>query len=164
MTNRNGIEQLFKMHYAQMHRLALALLHDEDSARDVVHDIFASLLHSDSDALPTGGYLLRMVRNRCLNLIRDTDIHERIVRGYFLDMDEYDEEEFPNDETIAAIDSIVKSQLPEQCTRVVELRFYEGLHFADVAKEMGISPTAVFKHLRRALTLIRKKLKENGQI
>ena len=45
MTNRNDeIERLFKTHYARMHRLGVAILHDSDVARDVVHDVFASLL------------------------------------------------------------------------------------------------------------------------
>lgn len=44
MTERNDIEQLFKAHYPQMHHLAMALLHDADLARDIVHDVFVSLL------------------------------------------------------------------------------------------------------------------------
>ncbi len=45
MTNRNDIEKLFKAHYQQMYRLAKALLQDDDLARDIVHDVFESLLH-----------------------------------------------------------------------------------------------------------------------
>lgn len=33
MTNRNDIQQLFKAHYAQMYRLAVALLYEDDFAR-----------------------------------------------------------------------------------------------------------------------------------
>lgn len=40
----NEIEQLFKTHYAQMFRVALILVHNEDTARDIVHNIFAALL------------------------------------------------------------------------------------------------------------------------
>ena len=92
MTNRNDIEQLFKAHYAQMHRLAVALLHDDDLARDIVHDVFASLLDGTPQILITGGYLLKAVRNRCLNHIRDCEIHQRIADRYFLENEEYDTE------------------------------------------------------------------------
>ncbi|WP_289752455.1 sigma factor [uncultured Duncaniella sp.] len=61
MTNRNDIEQLFKAHYAQMYRLAVALLHDDDLARDIVHDVFVSLLDATCDTLISGGYLLKAV-------------------------------------------------------------------------------------------------------
>ena len=147
MTNRNDIEQLFKAHYAQMYRLAVALLHDDDLARDIVHDVFASLLDSSLDITVSGGYLIKAVRNRCLNYIRDCEIHQRIANRYFLENEEYESEDWPDDETIARIYSLIKSELSPQARRVMELRFSEGLPFARIATTMGISETAVYRHL-----------------
>lgn len=160
MTNRNDIEQLFKAHYAQMHRLAVALLHDEDLARDIVHDVFASLLDGTTQILITGGYLLKAVRNRCLNHIRDCEIHQRIADRYFLENEEYDTEDWPDEETIARIYSLIRNDISPQARRVMELRFSDGLPFSKVAAAMGISETAVYRHLSHALTIIRQKLNE----
>lgn len=44
MTDRNDIELLFKSNFSRLHSLAMAMIHDDDSARDIVHDVFASLL------------------------------------------------------------------------------------------------------------------------
>lgn len=163
MTHRTDIEKLFKKHYAQMHRQAAMLLHDDDFARDIVHDVFCTLLNGNIAVTAlTPSYLLRAVRNRCLNHIRDLDIHGRVLGMYFTEMDEYDEEDWPDEATIPEIYSIISDDLPEQCRRVVELRFVSGLKFEAVAREMGISQTAVFKHLRHALSIIRNKLRENG--
>ncbi|MGM9854388.1 MAG: sigma-70 family RNA polymerase sigma factor [Muribaculaceae bacterium] len=162
MTNRNDIEQLFKAHYAQMYRLAVALLHDDDLARDIVHDVFASLLDSSLDITVSGGYLIKAVRNRCLNYIRDCEIHQRIANRYFLENEEYESEDWPDDETIAQIYSLIKSELSPQARRVLELRFSEGLPFSRIAASMGISETAVYRHLGHALKVIRKKLNKNG--
>lgn len=41
---KSELEILFKTHYAAMFRLAVSLLYDADEARDVVSDVFASLL------------------------------------------------------------------------------------------------------------------------
>lgn len=171
MTSRNDIERLFKAHYARMHRLAVALLHDEDLARDIVHDIFAAILGgemrvaalSDADINVAGGYLLKSVRNRCLNHIRDCEIHQRIANRYFLDNEEYDTEDWPDDETIARIYALIKSDISSQARKVMELRFSEGMPFARIAAAMGISETAVYRHLSHALTVIRQKLNENEQ-
>lgn len=160
MTNRNDIEQLFKAHYAQMHRLAVALLHDDDLARDIVHDVFASLLDGTTQILITGGYLLKAVRNRCLNHIRDCEIHQRIADRYFLENEEYDTEDWPDEETIARIYSLIRNDISPQARRVMELRFSDGLPFSKVAAAMGISETAVYRHLSHALTIIRQKLNE----
>lgn len=162
MTNRNDIERIFKAHYAQLYRLAVALLHDDDIARDVVHDVFASLLGGSIDILITGGYLFKAVRNRCLNHIRDCEIHQRIVHRYFLENEKYDSEDWPDEETIARIYSLIKSEISPQARRIMELRFSDGLMFAHIATTMGISETAVYRHLSHALTIIRKKLNENG--
>lgn len=90
------------------------------------------------------------------------DIHGRVLGMYFTEMDEYDEEDWPDEATILEIYSIISDDLPEQCRRVIELRFVSGLKFEAVAREMGVSQTAVFKHLRHALSIIRNKLSENG--
>lgn len=159
MTHRPDIEKLFKKYYAQMHRQAAMLLHDDDLARDIVHDVFCTLLDGNiAVAVLSPSYLLRAVRNRCLNHIRDLDIHERVLGLYFAEVDDYDGEDWPDEATVLEINSIIRDNLPEQCRRVIELRFVSGLKFEEVAHEMGISQTAVFKHMRHALSIIRKKI------
>ena len=162
MTNRNNIERLFKEHYTQMYRLAVALLHDDDLARDIVHDVFAALLDGKSDHTPTGGYLLKAVRNRCLNHIRDCGIHQRIANRYFIDNSEYDTEDWPDEETIARIYSLIRSDISPRARQALEMRFDDAMPFARIAATMGISETAVYRHLSHALSIIRKKLNENG--
>lgn len=162
MTNRNDIEQLFKAHYAQMYRLAVSLLHDDDIARDIVHDVFVSLLDLPHGMHVSGGYLLKAVRNRSLNHIRDCERHQRIANCYFLDNEEYDAEMWPDDETVARIYRLIREEITPQAKRVMELRFADGLPFAGISAAMGISETAVYRHLSQALKIIRKKLNENG--
>ncbi|MDE6288932.1 MAG: sigma-70 family RNA polymerase sigma factor, partial [Muribaculaceae bacterium] len=161
MTTRNDIEQLFKAHYEQMHRLAVALLHDDDFARDIVHDVFDQLLSRTPGILITGGYLMKAVRNRCLNHIRDCEIHHSLDNRYFLDNFNYDTEDWPDDETIARIYRLIVNDISQQARRVIELRFSAGLPFARIAGIMGISETAVYRHLSHALSIIRKKLNED---
>ena len=145
-----------------MYRLATALLHDDDLARDIVHDVFASLLDGHTSLHVSGGYLLKAVRNRCLNHIRDCEIHQRIANRYFLGDEEYDSERWPDDETVARIYSLIHNDISLQAKRVIELRFSDGMSFARIAAVLGISETAVYRHLSNALKVIRKKLNENG--
>lgn len=162
MTDRNDIEWLFRSHYAQMYRLAVVLLHDYDLARDIVHDVFVSLLYGRREDLVSGGYLMRAVRNRCLNYIRDCESHQLIAHRYFYDKEEYDSEAWPDEETLALINNLISGEISQQARRIMELRFSEGMSFSHIAAEMGISETAVYRHLSHALKFIRKKLSENG--
>ena len=162
MANRNDIERLFKSHYAQMYRLAVVLLHDYDLARDIVHDVFVPLLDGRGTDLVSGGYLMRAVRNRCLNHIRDCESHQLIEHRYFYDKEKYDTEAWPDEETLALINNLISGEISPQSRRIMELRFSEGMSFSLIATEMGISETAVYRHLSQALKFIRKKLSENG--
>ncbi len=114
MTTKDYIEQLFRTNYAAMYRLAMLLLRDDDVARDIVHDVFETLLVSGKSAV-SASYLLTAVRNRCLKHIRSLSVHERFRAVYSVDENEIEEEDWPDDETIALIQSTVSNELSGAC-------------------------------------------------
>lgn len=161
MIRANDIEQLFRNHYAAMQRTAMLILRDEDAARDIVHDVFESLLRCGQPDV-SGQYLLKSVRNRCLNYIRSLSARERMQELYAVDEQEIADEEWPDDETIATIHSTVANELTDACRRVVDMRFTDGKSYKEIASFLGISEVAVYKHLRHAIDVLRIKLSQNG--
>ena len=87
MINKETIAQLFRNYYPDMLRLARLLLHDGAESEDVVDEIFAALMHKD--IVPTGStirpFLMTAVRNRCLNILRNRSIQQRVQGLYLLD-------------------------------------------------------------------------------
>ena len=81
---KSDLEILFKTHYATMFRLAMSFLYDEDEARDVVSDVFTSLLDGGLAirSYNARGFLLTCVRNSCINVIRHKHMRERFIRLY----------------------------------------------------------------------------------
>lgn len=144
-----------------MHRLAMLILRDEDASRDFVHDVFESLLNTCLTDV-SAQYLLRAVRNRCLNHLRGLSTMERILEVYALDEKEIADEEWPDDETISKIHETIANDLTVACRRVVELRFTDGKSYKEIAASLGISEVAVYKHLRHAINVLRSKLSQNG--
>ncbi len=161
MTTNDDIEQLFRAHYAAMYRLAMLILRDDNVSRDIVHDVFEALLVSGRSEV-TVGYLLTAVRNRCLKHIRSLSVQDRIKEAYSLDEQEIADEDWPDDATIALIQSTVSNDLTEACRRVVNLRFFDGQSYQEIAESLGISKAAVYKHLRHAIDVLREKLSQNG--
>ena len=102
------------------------------------------------------------MRNRCLIQIGNLGTLERVHSLLFLETDEYDSEDWPDEETISRIRSLIETDLTPQGRRVVELRFTSGMKFSEIAAVMGISETAVYRHLRHALEVLRLKLGDNG--
>ena len=77
MTTPDDIEQLFRDNYKAMLTFANRLVHDSEVARDIVHDVFASLM-SEEVKYVTPSYLISAVRFRCLKHIRNTSTRERL--------------------------------------------------------------------------------------
>lgn len=162
MATNIEIETLFKSNYAVMHRLASMLLHDGESAHDIVHDVFTSLMDKDTSGSVDTPYLLSSVRNRCLNRLRDIDVRERFKRLYILCNNEADECDDWPDENLLEILAHCEDWLPPKCSRVFCMRFREEMKTDEIASELGMGERMVFKHLRHALYILRLKLNQNG--
>ncbi len=171
MTTKDDIERLFRTHYVAMYRLAMLMLRDDNAARDIVHDVFETLLVSGQSDV-AGAYLMAAVRNRCLKHIRSLSAQARLKAAYSIDEQTLtqrlgcgrpsDEEDWPDEATIALIQSSVSNDLSDACRRVVNLRFTEGKSYQEIADALGISKAAVYKNIRRAIDVLREKLSRNG--
>lgn len=163
MMKEFDIERLFHEHYPQMFSVAAAIVHDREAARDVVHEVFASLLRGAPSRQPDAGYLLSAVRNRCYNYIRDCDARKRLENLYSFQLNECDSAQWPEEEEmLRRIGAIMEAELTPRCRRVMEMRFSDGLTGAEIARTLQVSETAVYKHIRNAIEIIRTKLNAHG--
>ena len=157
---RQIIQRLFKQHYAKMLRVARTILYDQQESKDVVSDIFESLLRGQTVIMPDTEehYLLTCVRNQCLKRVRHQETRLRTEAAMAAERAE-DEEE---DERTADIVEFVVSHLTEQEQRIFHLRFTGGYSYEEIASTEGISRVAVWKHLSHALKEIRNRFNPKG--
>lgn len=162
MTDKKVLEKLFKQHYRQMYRLAVILLHNDAESKDVVHDIFAHLLddHISLQEETAESYLLTSVRNRCLNVIRNRQIQERVEHLYLLDVDTTIIPTERLDEELKTLHKGIGLLEPPVCRDIITQHFRDGVTFKEIARRMGVSETTVYKHLRRALSQLRTHFKD----
>ena len=162
MTEQKKLEKLFKEHYRQMYCLANILLHDDAESKDVVHDIFARLLdgHNDLREETAESYLITSVRNRCLNIIRNRRLQERVEHLYLLDLDTSVISTDVLEEEIRALQKGISQLEPPVCKDVIMQHFREGITFKEIAARLSVSETTIYKYLRRALSQLRTQLKQ----
>lgn len=165
MTQRERqVEQLFKLHYRAMYKLASILLHDDDESKDIVHDVFAQLLAQQVELqeATAQSYLLLSVRNRCMNVIRNRNIHEQVHRYLLYDneLKHTSPEDFEHE--IEVLKAGVNELFPPICREVIHLHFTEGLSFREIAVRLDVSETTIYKHLRNALDQLRQTLKKQS--
>lgn len=157
MIQKTRIERLFRHHYRDMYRLAIILLHDDAESKDVISEVFAQLAAREDD-LEEGkerAFLMTSVRNRCLNVIRNRNLRQKIQRMYLLDVENDIRPVEAMEDELARINSLIATVLTEQDRNILLLHYRSRLKYREIAEREGISEVAVYKHLRRAIETIR---------
>lgn len=149
-------ETLYIRCYPPSMRLAVSLLHKEDEARDVVQEVFLKLWESNIRPDNPEAFLIRTVRNVCLNRLRMLDIREKVHQKMVLDAppDDYATDR-RNDEVMSAVENLLTPRERE----VVDRIYTEGLSYKDASENLGVSVAAVNKNIVSALKKLRNHFK-----
>jgi len=161
MGKEDAFDFLFRKYYKILSIQALKFVHDQDSAQSLVQDCFVRFwekhheLHQIENLF---AYLSFMVRNRCLDHLRE------MKRTHLVQMTPLTEfPGFESEETIEANDLSFHlwqavANLPERCRTAFEFSRIDGLTYVQIAARMGISQKAVEALVSRALKLLRANL------
>ena len=152
-------ERWFKDNYPMMYRLAYSLLEDGEDARDAVHQVFAEMWHRQphvhQKALPQ--YLMIATRNSCLSILRQRKAQRAVEKEYSQHLTTQEQRE--HDELMTELQRVIDDNLTEQDRRVLTLHYDEAMTYAQAAQALGISTSAVNKHVTSSLKKIRNILK-----
>ena len=133
--SKKEFERLFKDSYPHMYRMAFSMVENADDAKDAVHHVFAQIWRRKTQVADDSirGYLLAATRNQCLHTLRSRQLQRQM------------EDELRQD--------IAASENEES------LHYDEEMTYEETATVLGISASAVNKHITRSLEKIRKTLK-----
>jgi RNA polymerase sigma-70 factor (sigma-E family) len=155
------VTEIYAAHYGQLVRLALLLVHDVQTAEEVVQDAFEAMhlawrrLRDSEKAL---SYLRQTVVNRSRSVLR----HRKVV-------DFHAPKPAPDEPSAehAALALIERSAviaalhlLPVRQREAIVLRYYVDLCEADIAQAMGICRGAVKSHTARAMAALKSTLEQ----
>ena len=188
---RSQIESLFKTHYTQMYHLALTLLFDEAESKDVVSDVFASLLsgkaaikREQSDAGISSAereqarpkvkevmradnakaFLLASVRHRCMNVLQHKQVKESFAHLLTEDTDTFVSDNTVEEQMqIEELMSYVRDNLSPMEQDVFRLRYLREMTCQEVAEALNVSRQTVHTHLKQSVEKIRKYFNSNSK-
>lgn len=144
---------------------ALRVVRARDEAEDVVHDAFVAVWRKidrfDADRGSLRAWLMTVVRNRAIDRVR--------ARRPNMDLEAADERSLlrtgPNPTWEAAVRRTAAgdiqsamADLPEEQRRAVELAYFEGYTYREVADLTGVAPGTANGRLRLALAKLRDAL------
>lgn len=161
--SQNAIAVVYKKHWQKLYIHAYNLLNDGESAKDVVNDVFCSVLES-TERLATEDDLLPlffvMVRNRCIDHIRHQNVVHRNAERYLEELySDWTEKEYRDyEDKINRMQESIRQMAPQMRT-VVEEFFLNEKKCAEISERLRISDNTVRTHIARALKILRKQLK-----
>ena len=155
---RKEIESLFKTHYTQMYHLALTLLFDEAESKDVVSDVFASLI-SGKTMMRTDNakaFLLACVRHRCMNVLQHKQVHERFARLLTEGTDTLVSDNTAEEQLqMEGLMRYVRENLSSLELQIFRLRYLREMTCQEVAEVLNVSRQTVHTHLKQSVEKIR---------
>lgn len=155
-------EAIFRQWYAPLVATTAVLLRDRGPAEEVVQDVLLELWRRRATfTLETSlrAYLFQATRNRALNFLRRQRVEARgePTIAANLPTPEPADSEVREAELAVAIQSAIAG-LPDRCREVFELSRIQGLKYAEIAAELGISVKTVEAQMGKALRVMREKL------
>lgn len=162
---KSKLEKLYYQYKSLMKYIALDILKDEYMSEDAVHEAFIKLTrHLDGieeiDCHKTKAFLIIIVRNVALDILRKERKMELVELGEISDNKEYNFSENINVQEI--YESI--RMLPDTYRDIIELKVYYEYSDKKIADLLGISHQAVRKRLQRARNALAKSIEERCKV
>lgn len=150
---------LYVEYFASMQVYAQRFVYNYQDAQDIVQDAFFALwtnVHLYDPRQSIVAYLLRIVRNNCLNYLRALKIRDehkdKIIEAMiFSGMQDNN----TDDELQSRLHKVLAS-LPEKGYQVLIAHILEHKKLKEIAGEMGIAESSVKTHLKRAIRVLRE--------
>ena len=155
---KEDIAILFRQHYSQMTRLARRMLYDDEESRDVVSEVFATLIATDILPHNIEGYLMASVRNRCMNVLEHKDVRARFEQAYTLEMkqERLEDDDHSAEQRLQQVMAYARQHLSSQTLSVFRMRHLDGMKYQEIADRLGVSRVTVCKHLAKAMNTVRE--------
>lgn len=143
-------------------RFALQILQDEEEAKDVLQDVFLKLWQKRDELSKIENieaFAYRMMRNRCLDMIRarrtvsiDLLTKARLPEEESTDVDHLD--------TANSVELVKKAiaELPDLQRTIIHLRDIEQLEYEEIAEATQMNVNAIRVNLSRARKKVRDEI------
>ena len=171
-----AFHKLFTMYWPRLYAYGMKFVKSDETVRDIIQDSFMKLWKMRHSLKPVSvsSLLFTMVRNACLNYLKWQLSHVKVAlvelndskspsgggreQLYNIDFGWPSDSETIYDELVKHIDDVL-SVLPERTRQIFMMSRFEGLKNREISRQLGISETAVEKHISRALKALKSRFK-----
>lgn len=160
----DAYEGVFRAYYEQLVVYAFYLVEDEMEAEDIVQNLFIYIWQKDVlKDIKTNikGYLMRAIRNRCLNFIEKNNRTNTAMQEYY-------QEELVDAHLNVLQKNALSSKdihqylqvLPPKRQEALRLVYLQDKAYKDAAAEMGITINSIKTHLKLGVKALKSQFKK----
>lgn len=160
---KKEFEILFRDIYPKLYYAAQQIVKDDEMCRDFISDSFLQLWSRRAEIEPSkrAAFLYRIVHNKCIDYIRKESAKKKYIEFYSMlygtsaeEIEGFWEE---NERRIQAMYRNIETLTP-QTQKILKLCYFQNKKYREAAEELGISISAVRKHIVQALKVLRAAL------
>jgi RNA polymerase sigma-70 factor (ECF subfamily) len=166
-----AVGELYDRHAGMLFALALRIVRDRAEAEDVLHDSFVLVGERARQYVPergaVGAWLVTLVRNLSIDRTRRRERRGNIARDVLAHDPEALAAATPPDPEAAVAGASERervrralAKLPDVQRATLEIAFYEGLTYAEIAEREGVALGTIKSRAARALAALREALEE----
>lgn len=162
--NKSFFEEFFKDNYTKAYYVAYRLTHEEKESEDIVSEAFELVWKNfqASNVSNAYSYLFTTVRNLCTDYLRRKEVRDRYQQmQLMLSSQSIGDDDKQEDERVAIVMKAI-DELSPKTRSVIYACFIDHKQYKEVAESMGISVSAVKKHVVKGLRFLRSKLIDKG--
>lgn len=162
--NSDAYKSLYLYAYEPLCLYILNFTKDKIIAEDIVQDVFIKLwinrskLKSEYSLIP---YLYKMAYNKFVDSYRKnkkkTEELEAFKLSSLSELIEYDEDLYQ--QKLNSVEQAI-NELPPRCQEIFIMSKQENMRYKDIATELNISIKTVEHQMSKALSILRKKMKD----
>ena len=156
-------DRLYTRNYSRLYYYAYQFLNDVEGSRDIVNDAFEYVWknYEHFRKMNVVAILFQCVRNKSIDAFRHNKVEENYAMLY---SQMFQEENIGLDEENEKIERVYKvlDNLTPQTRHIMEECYFNRKKYAEVAEMLNISPSAVKKHVMKALRLLREEFHVNN--
>lgn len=172
----SAISQLIERHSRRVRDYIRMMVKDVDLADDIMQETFIKAVRFIDEGRYTDNgkflsWVLRIAHNRVLDYFRQQKSARTVNEsdaGYdVLGTMRFAEQNIEDKMVAEQIETDVRRMidfLPDEQREVVQLRYYSGLSFQEIADQTGVSINTALGRMRYALINLRKLIKEHNVI
>jgi RNA polymerase sigma-70 factor (family 1) len=142
--DRQSFEALFKKYYASFCVVAYRYVEDKELAKDIAQEVFIKLWdkrHTYNDIPSIKTFLYVLVKNACLNHIRNQKIREKHLGAIEKEGEVFFQQATIPEETYRQLEAFIE-QLPPQSANIIRLNL-KGFSNGEIAETLGVSINTV---------------------